>query len=77
MGRTIMPKVSFVAAGLAVLLAGGSAALAAEPEISLRTRTAGDLADLCGASATEAGGPERINYCHGYAQGALVMELKR
>jgi hypothetical protein len=78
MGETTMQRSSFAfAAGIVVLLAGVSAAFAAEPEISMRTRTAGDLADLCGAPVTEAGGPERVNFCHGYAQGALVMELKR
>ena len=73
-----MQRSSFAfAAGFAVLLAGGSAALAVEPAAAMRTRTAGDLADLCGAPITEPTGPERVNFCHGYAQGALAMELKR
>ena len=72
-----MQKLCFaVAAGLAVLVATGSGARAA-PETALHVRTAGELAELCGASRSEPTGPERQNFCHGYAQGALDMEMKR
>jgi hypothetical protein len=74
----IMQRSRFVlAAGFAALVAVGPAAWAAAPETALSVRTAGDLADLCAASRSEPAGPERINFCHGYAQGALDMERKR
>lgn len=70
------------AAGFAVLAAiaspaATSAALAAPPGARIEVRTAGDLADLCATPLTDPTGPERQNFCHGYAQGALTMELKR
>lgn len=64
---------AFVAAGIGA----ASPAIAAPRDTSLEIRTAGDLADLCAAPRTDPTGPERQNYCHGFAQGALVMELKR
>ncbi len=76
-----MPRPRFAyaagfAMGFAALLAAGPAALAA-PDASIEIRSAGDLADLCAAPLTDPTGPERQNFCHGYAQGALTMELKR
>lgn len=59
---------------LAALAAGP--ALAAQG-ISLRATTAGELADLCGANPREAAADARINFCHGFAQGALDVERKR
>lgn len=61
-----------------VLLAFGfsvSVAQAAQP-ISLRVRTAGDLAELCGANPKEPAADAKINYCHGYAQGVVELELQ-
>ena len=73
-----MPQTRFAfAALLATLLAAGSPALAAAPDTRIEVNTAGDLADLCAAPIGDPTGPERRNFCHGYAQGALVMELKR
>ena len=54
----------------------GSPTVAAA-ELNLHVRTAGDLAELCAASRSEPTGSDRQNFCHGYAQGALAMELKR
>jgi len=48
---------------------------AAQP-ISLHVRTAGDLAELCGANPKEAAADAKINYCHGFAQAAVDVELK-
>lgn len=42
----------------------------AQRAISLHARTAGELAELCAANPREPGGDARINYCHGFAQGA-------
>lgn len=52
-----------------------TAALAAEP-ISIRTNTAGELADACGTNPKEAGADARINFCHGFAQGAIATQLR-
>jgi Rap1a immunity proteins len=66
---------------LSALFAAGLLALpfsaqAAEP-INLRANTAGELAELCGANPREAGADAKINYCHGFAQGAVDVELRR
>lgn len=52
-----------------------SAAWAAQP-ITLRARTAGDLAELCGADPRSAAADAKINYCHGFAQGVVDLELQ-
>ncbi|HXT82635.1 MAG TPA: Rap1a/Tai family immunity protein [Acetobacteraceae bacterium] len=43
--------------------------------VNLRSRTAGELATLCSANPRDAGSDAKINYCHGYAQGAITVEL--
>lgn len=48
---------------------------AAQP-VNLHARTAGELAALCGANPKEPGGDARINYCHGFAQGVVDVELE-
>ncbi len=45
--------------------------------ISLHVRTAGDLAELCGANPHDAGSDAKINYCHGFAQGVVDVELMK
>jgi len=47
----------------------------AQRAIDLHARSAGELADLCAANPREPGGDARINYCHGYAQGVVDVEL--
>jgi hypothetical protein len=59
---------------LAAPLAIGNAQ--AQQAVSLHVRTAGDLAAMCSASPREATGPARLNYCSGFAQGAVDVELK-
>ncbi|MBV9248227.1 MAG: hypothetical protein JO227_03130 [Acetobacteraceae bacterium] len=49
---------------------------AAQP-VSLHARTAGDLASYCGANPREPAADAKINYCHGFAQGAIEVELQR
>jgi hypothetical protein len=49
-------------------------AMAAEP-IALRANTAGDLAENCGASPRAPGGDAKINFCVGFAQGAVDVEM--
>ncbi len=48
----------------------------AQRSVSIHARTAGDLAGLCGANPRDAIGDARINYCHGFAQGAVDVELR-
>ncbi len=50
-------------------------AWAAQP-ISLRARTAGDLAELCGANPREPAADAKINFCSGFAQAAVDLELQ-
>jgi hypothetical protein len=52
-----------------------AAAHAAEP-ITIRTNTAGELADTCGANPREPGADARLNFCRGFAQGAIDVELR-
>ena len=61
----------------AALVAGALLPTAAHAQraISLHATTAGQLADLCAASPREQQGDARINYCHGFAQGALDVIL--
>lgn len=61
------------AALLAVPLSIG---LAQAQVVSLHVRTAGDLAAMCSANPREATGPARLNYCSGFAQGAVDVELR-
>jgi hypothetical protein len=61
-------------ATLTIALAGAGTAHA--QQISPHVRTAGDLAELCSANQREATGPARLNYCDGFAQGAVDVELR-
>jgi hypothetical protein len=62
------------AAALAALLSP-SVARAAAP-ISLQARTAAELAELCAANPKDPMGDAKINFCHGFAQGAITVQLK-
>jgi hypothetical protein len=62
--------VALLAAGLAT-----SSAWAAEG-ITIRTNTAGELAENCAANPREPGADARINFCRGFAQGAIDVELR-
>lgn len=68
------PALLVLAAALA--LAAPRIASAARP-ISLHAENAGELADLCAANPREPGADAKINFCHGFAQGALDVERKR
>jgi hypothetical protein len=63
-----------VAAAL-VACAGAATSRAAEP-ITIRTTTAEDLAKNCTANPHEAGADARINFCRGFAQGAIDTERR-
>jgi hypothetical protein len=62
-----------VLGGLIVLSSPGWAAPQA---ISLHARTSGDLAALCSADPGTAGADAKINYCHGFAQGAVDARIQ-
>ena len=59
-----------------MLLAAAPAAAWAAGAISIRVGSAGDLAELCGANPKEPASDAKINFCHGFAQGALDVEAK-
>jgi hypothetical protein len=42
----------------------------------LQARTAGELAELCAASPKDPLGDAKINFCHGFAQGAIQVEIR-
>ena len=42
---------------------------------SLSARTARDLAEICGANPRAPTGPAQLNFCDGFAQGAVDVEL--
>jgi hypothetical protein len=48
----------------------------AQRGVSLQARTAGEHADLCGTNPKDPLGDARINFCHGFAQGAITVELR-
>ena len=63
--------------GLGVLSGSGwlASGWAAQP-IILQARTAGDLAALCAADPGSAGADAKINFCHGFAQGAVDDRMR-
>jgi hypothetical protein len=63
-----------LAVALTTLLFGLPAAAQRGP--TLQARTAGELADLCAANPKDPTGDAKINFCHGFAQGAITVELR-
>ena len=59
--------------GLGVLYC---ASLHAAQPIALNARTAGELATLCAADPASPGGEAKVNFCHGFAQGAVEDRMK-
>jgi hypothetical protein len=72
--KSVAPIVAPVVALAAVLFALPAQA---QRTLDIRARTAGDLADLCGANPRDPQGDAKINYCHGFAQGAVDVVLKQ
>jgi hypothetical protein len=60
---------AFLASG--VVLTGAHAAY----QMPIHTNTAGELAELCTTDPRSPGADEKINFCHGFAQGAIAVEL--
>ena len=67
-----MMRFCFALLGLTLLAAS---AWAAQP-IVLQARTAGELAALCATDPTSSGADAKINFCHGFAQGAVDDRLR-
>jgi hypothetical protein len=71
-----MKPTTLLAATILIVAPLGIGTARAQPAISLHVRTAVDLAEMCTASPREPGGPARLNYCSGFAQGAVDVELR-
>jgi len=60
--------------GVVLVLPAG--AVQAQRGVNLQARTAGDLAGLCGTNPKDPLGDAKINFCHGFAQGAITDEFR-
>ena len=69
-----MKSVAPIIALTAILLALPAQA---QRSTGLQARTAGELAELCAANPKDPLGDAKINYCHGFAQGAIQVEIRR
>jgi hypothetical protein len=49
----------------------------AQRDVVLQARTAGELAELCAANPKDPERSAKINFCHGFAQGAITVEQRR
>lgn len=58
----------------ALALLAPSAALAAT-EANFDVKSTGDLAELCGATPDNGVGTAAVNFCEGYFQGAVTVEM--
>lgn len=64
----------FVAVAILASAVAVAGARAAQP-VNLSTNTAGELADLCASAPLKPGTDARINFCRGFAQGAITVKL--
>jgi hypothetical protein len=62
-------------AAAALALLGPNTALAAD-ETNFNAKTAGDLAALCSATPDNGIGTAALNFCEGYLQGAVTVEMQ-
>lgn len=62
---------------LAILLLASAAAPSARAAegVAIHTDTAGELADICAANPHQPAADLRLNFCRGFAQGAIDVEL--
>ena len=68
---------SLAAAALAIGLSGGVAqAVTVQDYQNTVLTTAADLATLCSATPDDSVGTAAINFCHGYARGAVATYLQ-
>ena len=66
---------SALSIGLGTLTMGAPMTAHAAQPITLRAATAGDLADNCGVNPREPAADAKINFCVGFAQGAIDVEM--
>jgi hypothetical protein len=71
-----MKPTTLLAAATLIVAPLGIGTARAQPAVSLHVRTALDLAEMCTTSPREPAGPARLNYCSGFAQGAVDVELR-
>lgn len=62
---------AFFAASVALAPTAGRAA-----PLRIQAHTAGELADACAANPKDPAGDAKINFCLGFAQGAVDVELR-
>src|SRR3954451_2390885 len=67
--KRLLLTLAFLASGVTA-----SGAWAAQG-IELKAQTAGELAELCTASSREPAADAKINFCLGFAQGAIDVDL--
>jgi hypothetical protein len=63
--------------GAAVFATLLPAAADAATEQNFNARTTEDLVGLCSANPNDAMGTAALNFCHGFAQGAVSVEMER
>ena len=63
--------------GAAVALALAPAAAWAVSESDFSAHTTGELVDLCAADPHGPMGTAALNFCHGFAQGAVSVQMER
>jgi hypothetical protein len=61
----------------AALLALAPSVAFAVTEADFAAKTTGDLVNLCAADAKEPMGTAALNFCHGFAQGAVSVVMQR
>jgi hypothetical protein len=61
---------------MAMLLTAAPVGVWAAGSINIRVESAGDLAELCGVNPKDSAADAKINFCHGFAQGAMDVERK-
>ena len=72
MKRLVIAAALVAASTLGLAASGSAAPRAVYPSV----RTAGDLARLCAANPDNAAGVADINFCHGFAQGVVMLQLE-
>src|SRR6516162_2258850 len=73
-GRAIMTLKTWTVAGALVSLA--PCVSHAATDANFAARTTGDLVELCAATPDSAVGTAAVNFCDGYAQGAVSVEMQ-
>jgi hypothetical protein len=66
----------FVAPAVALTVVVFALPAHAQRGTNIQARTAGELAELCAASPKDPLGDAKINFCHGFAQGVIQVEIR-